>query len=516
MGNGPGGLTDYWDAFWRYDRLLGGCVWEWLDHGIRATAPDGSAYFAYGGDFGDQPNDGNFVCDGLLFPDRTPSPGLIEYKKVLEPVYVETLGVAGGVARLRVHNRYDFLTLDHVLLAWQLNEDGSAIRAGHSPLHDVAPGAAATIEIPCAVAVPVPGAIYDLTLRFTLAQATAWAEAGHEIAFAQVALGALAAPLAPQPDRAGPPLVAREEGSRLILRGGETEIVFDMARGLIERWSAAEQLLCTAGPRLTIWRAAIDNEARGGGERVVKEWHARFLHLAQHRLERFAWEQIGDTAVRVTVHARLAPPVFEAAIDCVYHYTIFGSGEVALELHGTPRGDWPETLPRIGLELDLPGTLDRVSWLGNGPGESYADSKQAARFGLWHATVDDMFTPYVRPQENGNRTDTRWVALRDERGGGLLASGDPTLDFSAHRFTTADLDWAQHTYELTPRPTITLHLDYQQNGLGTGSCGPGVMPAYQLHAQPFVFRVLLRPVAPGGPSPRELGRQTLAVEPTAQ
>src|SRR5919199_211287 len=157
--------------------------------------------------------------------------------------------------------------------------------------------------------------------------------------------------------------------------------------------------------------------------------------------------------------------------------------------------------------MTLPGTLDHVLWLGRGPGESYADTKQAARFGRWRATVDELFTPYVRPQENGNHTDTRWVALQDARGTGLLVVGDPTLDFSAHRFTTEDLDQAQHTCDLVPRPTITLHLDYRQNGLGSGSCGPGVMPHYQLHAEPFAMRVWLRPLGPGGAQPHELGRQ---------
>jgi beta-galactosidase/evolved beta-galactosidase subunit alpha len=510
MGNGPGGLTEYWEAFWRYDRLLGGCVWEWLDHGIRTTTADGRAYFAYGGDFGDQPNDGNFVCDGLLFPDRTPSPGLLEYKKVLEPVWIETLKIADGIAQLRVHNRYDFLTLDHLQLSWQLAEDGSGISAGHIALPDIAPRAAAGIELPATVAAPVPGASYHLTLRFTLAQATPWAEVGHEVAFAQIALGILA-PAVPQPQR-GAALVVHAEGSHLSIRGGEMEVVFDRSRGVIEHWRVADHVLCIAGPRLTIWRAVIDNEARGGGERVVKEWKSRFLHLAQHRLDRFGWEQISDTAVRVTVHACLAPPVYQSVIDCVYQYTIFGNGEIALELHGTPRGDWPAALPRIGLELTLPGALDQVMWLGHGPGESYADSRQAARFGQWQATVDDLFTPYVRPQENGNHIDTRWVALRDARGAGLLAAGDPALDFSAHRFTTADIDQAQHTHELTPRPTITLHLDYRQNGLGSASCGPGVLPSYQLHAEPFSFRVSFRPLVPGGASAQELGRQALAMQ----
>jgi beta-galactosidase/evolved beta-galactosidase subunit alpha len=509
MGNGPGGLTEYWEAFWNYDRLIGGCVWEWLDHGIRTTTADGRAYFAYGGDFGDEPNDDNFVCDGLLFPDRTPSPGLIEYKKVLEPVRVEAIDLGAAAARLRVHNRYDFLALDHLHASWQLTQDGLAIATGDLAIPEVAPGAATAIEIAYPAPPAWPGAAYRLTLRFTLARAAGWAEAGHEVAFAQFELP-IAIPPTPPAERAGmPPLQCHEAGAHLHIRGGATELSFDTASGAIDRWSFAGQTLVLAGPRLSLWRAAIDNEARGGGARVAEEWRARFLHLAQQRLDGLEWEQIDDAAVRVTVRACVAPPVYEAAFDCRYTYTIFGSGDQTLEVQGTPRGDWPATLPRIGLEITLPGALDRVVWLGRGPGESYADSKQAARFGLWRASVDELFTPYVRPQENGNHTDTHWVALHDAHGAGILATGDPVLDFSAHRFTTEDLDRARHPYELVPRPTIDLHLDYRQNGLGTGSCGPGVMPAYQLHAEPFIFRVHLRPVTPGGGSPRELARQPL-------
>jgi beta-galactosidase/evolved beta-galactosidase subunit alpha len=510
MGNGPGAFTDYWDAFWNYDRLIGGCVWEWLDHGIRTTAPDGRSYFAYGGDFGDEPNDGNFVCDGLLFPDRTPSPGLIEYKKVIEPVRVEALELGAGSAKLRVHNRYDFLTLDHLNAAWQLTEDGVAIGSGTLAIPEVAPGAAAAVEVPYGSHTPVAGAAYHLTLSFRLARAPAWAEAGHEVAFAQFELPVVTAPAQAHVRASMPALECHEEHARLRIRGGQAALSFDSVRGTIESWSFAGQTLLLAGPRLSLWRAPIDNEARGGGARVVQEWRERFLHLAQHRTERVGWEQLDDATIRVTVEACVAPPVYEAAFDCRYVYTLFGGGEVHVEVQGRPRGEWPATIPRIGLELTLPGTLDRVTWLGRGPGESYADSKQAARMGLWRASVDELFTPYVRPQENGNHTDTRWVALHDARGMGLLAAGDPALDFSAHRFTTEDLDRAQHSYELTPRPAITLHLDYRQNGLGSGSCGPGVMPAYQLHAEPFVFRVRLRPLVPGGASLPELARQARA------
>jgi beta-galactosidase/evolved beta-galactosidase subunit alpha len=510
MGNGPGSLADYWDAIWRYDRLIGGCVWEWIDHGIRTTAPDGRTYFAYGGDFGDQPNDGNFVCDGLLFPDRTPSPGLLEYKKVIEPVWVEALDLRTSTARLRVYNRYDFVTLDHLHGAWQLTEDGAIIASGPIALPEIQPRAAATIKVPYGLPVPLPGAVYHLTLRFMLGRPTAWAETGHEVAFAQFELP-VAAP-APAVVLSGTaPIRWHREGARLSIAGGETELSIDTLRGAIDGWSFAGRSLLVDGPRLSLWRAVIDNEGRGGGAQVANEWHQRFLHICRHRLDDIAWEQLGDTAVRVSVRSCVAPPAYEAAFDCRYTYILLSSGDLLLEVQGTPRGQWPTTIPRIGLELTLPGTLDQVRWLGRGPGESYADSQQAARFGLWRASVDQLFTPYVRPQENGNHTGTRWVALQDARGAGLLAVGDPTLEFSAHRFTTADLDQAQHTYELVPRSTITLHLDYRQNGLGSGSCGPGVMPPYQLHAEPFVFRLRLRALAPGGAEPGELARQSLVL-----
>lgn len=510
MGNGPGGLTDYWDAIRGHERLLGGCVWEWLDHGIRTTTPDGRTYFAYGGDFGDEPNDDNFVCDGLLFPDRTPSPGLFELKKMLEPVHVVDLALTADGASLEVHNRYAFRTLEHLNADWQVTRDGSVIAAGTSELPEVGPGVSATIDIPYSLPAPSAGAVYYLALRFTLARATTWAETGHEIAFAQFELP-IAAPRSTYPSAGMGRLTTREDQRSLRLQSGETMLAFDKALGMLDRWSVAGESLLVGGPRLSFWRAAIDNEARGGGERVVQEWRARYLHRMQHRLNSLTCKRISDEVVQVVVESTIAPPVYEMAFDCGYVYTIFGSGDIHLEVRGTPRGTWPATLPRIGLELTLPGTYERVQWLGNGPHESYADSRQSARFGLWNASVDDLLTPYVRPQENGNHTDTRWVALRDRRGVGLLASGEPTLDFSAHRYTTEDLEQAQHTYELLPRSTITLHLDYRQNGLGTGSCGPGVMPPYQLHAEPFTFIVWLRPLSPGRDGPEAAARRVPVV-----
>ena len=506
MGNGPGGLTEYWAAFRSYDRLLGGCVWEWMDHGIRTTTADGRGYFAYGGDFGEQPHDDNFVCDGLLFADRTPSPGLLEYKKLLEPVHVEVVALHAGVASLRILNRHDFVSLAHLQATWALAEDGRTIKAGVLALPDIAPGASATIELDCAVRAPQPGATYTVDLHFTLAQPQPWAAAGHEVAFAQLVLGVLAQPLPVV--RPATPVTVRAEGAMLAIRTGDTEIVFDCARGVISHWRVAGRTLVHAGPRLTLWRALIDNEARGGAA-VAEEWRKRYLHLAQHRLNNMSWQQVSDGEVHVRVETALAPPVLDAVLDCIYEYTIKAGGDVLLSVRGMPRGNWPAMLPRIGLEMTVPSTLDKVRWLGLGPGENYADSRAAARFGRWESTVDAMLTPYARPQENGNHMETRWVALQDDNDFGVMACGAPTINFSAHRFTTMDLDAARHPYELTAQPTITLHLDYAQNGLGSASCGPGVAAPYQLHAEPFAFSVTLRAVQAGIDEVAQLGREAI-------
>ncbi|HZO88367.1 MAG TPA: glycoside hydrolase family 2 TIM barrel-domain containing protein [Chthonomonadaceae bacterium] len=507
MGNGPGNLKEYWEAFYRYPRLTGGFVWEWLDHGIPKTTPDGCTYYAYGGDFGDEPNDGNFVIDGLVRPDRTPSPGLIEYKKVLEPVQSEAANLAEG--QIKITNRYDFLSLDHLAVSWSVMADGEVLQSGAVPTPQVAPGESHLLTLPVhAPARPAPGTDYRLNVSFTLAQETRWAPQGHEVAWAQFPLP-FASELGPQVRlESMPPLRAEETAQGLRLIGSNYALEFDTVRGIIRSWRHEGAEMLAAGPRLHFWRAPTDNDGgRRGG--ITAQWREAGLHLLQHRLDSFAWEEVGRNVVRVRVRARIAPPVYPNSFQCEYIYTLFGSGDLLLETHGVPEGKWPEMLPRIGLQAALPGSLRRVSWYGRGPGESYPDSKEANRIGLWTADVDDLYTPYIFPQENGNRSDVRWVALTDTRGLGLLAVGLPELNFSAHRFTTEDLDRALHTCDLKPREAIFLNLDYRQNGLGSASCGPGPLPRYQLRPEEFRFRLRLRPFSVDSLSAMALSRQVL-------
>ena len=502
MGNGPGGLSEYWELFYKSKRMMGGCIWEWVDHGIRRRAADGQEYFAYGGDFGDEPNDGNFVCDGLVFPDRRPSPGLTEYKKVIEPVKVEAADLARG--KFIVTNRYDFIGLDHLHLAWSVAVDGRVVQQGAMPAPKVPAGKSRAVTIPFEMpAAPAPGAEYVLTLSFTLAADTSWAPRGHEVAWAQFALPVKAKAPAAVPVTSMPAVTAREEGNLIRVAGPEFELVFNRAWGVMESWQAGGQKLLVAGPKLNFWRATTDNDRAWDN---AAAWRSAGLYRLQHRVDGVEVEEKGG-AVRIVSHVRIAPPVLDKAFVCEYIYTIYGSGDVIVEAHGVPQGEWPPSLPRIGLQMAVPLELGHVAWCGRGPGESYPDSKQAGRLGVWAADLGALYTPYVFPQENGNRSDVRWVALANTRGQGLLAVGMPTLNFSAHRFTTMDLENARHTCELVPRPEITLNLDYRQNGLGTASCGPGPWAQYLLRPEEFRFAVRLCPFSRDAGSPALLARQ---------
>ena len=524
MGNGPGGLKEYWEAFYSSPVLQGGFVWEWLDHGIRRRLPDGREYFAYGGDFGDDPHDGNFVIDGLLFPDRTPSPGLIEYKKAIEPVVVRARDLAHG--RFSLTNRFDFLDLSHLALAWDIEAEGKMIASGRANVPIVAAGASEELIVPYRLPrAPEPGVEYWLNIRFLLAASTAWAPAGHELAWAQfelplqsaadstgapgaaVASGTAAAPGATGPGAAGRRTRAPQNVLQLNRRGPVLEVTgtnfkldFDIARGRMGAMDYRGKRIVELGPRLTFWRATTDNDrALWGPSRDAREWMASGLHRLQHRIDDVQWEMLGGGTARVSVRSRIAPPVLGFGFDVEYQYIIDGRGGIRLEVTGRPQGKFPATLPRIGLQLHLQVSQDRVEWFGLGPHESYPDSRMSARVGRYVRELAELETPYVFPQENGNRSDVRWVTLTDPAGTGLLVKGRPHVNFSAHRNTPEEYEAARHTVDLRPRDEIILILDHRQNGLGTASCGPGVLPRYVLEPAELSFSVDMCPVSPGTP-----------------
>ncbi|THF79863.1 glycoside hydrolase family 2 TIM barrel-domain containing protein [Cohnella fermenti] len=481
MGNSTGNLREYWDAIYEYPRLLGGLIWEWADLAVEASvrgaadaAKRGQIYL-YGGDFGDAPHSGAFCLDGLLFPDRTPKSSLLEYKKAIEPVKVVSWNE--GTGELVLENRYDFLTLEHLEGDWTLLRDGETLESGKLPALRTLPGARETIRLASAAELPAAVGEYWLHVRFVLRERIPWAERGFEIAWADLALGIVGAeeersssvsplPLPPSPLQLK---YDNDNSPRLVTVQGEIfAFVFDKAKGTLASWQIGGRELLLSGPTVNLWRAPVDNDVH-----LAKEWIAagydRLLpdlrHASLDRLEE-------DGAVRFRAEFALGAKGEGVAFRTRLDYTVNGAGELLLEAELEALRPELPPLPRFGLELRLPRELERMTWFGRGPHECYADRKESGKLGVYGGTVSEQFVPYIRPQENGNKADVRWVRLEDAEGFGLRATavGAP-VNAGAHHYSAADLADAKHDFELTARGETILKLDAAQSGLGNHSCG---------------------------------------------
>ncbi|WP_202873386.1 glycoside hydrolase family 2 TIM barrel-domain containing protein [Kribbella capetownensis] len=486
MGNGPGGLADYQRILERYPRLQGGFVWEWIDHGLLLP---GAIDHVYGGDFGERVHGANFCIDGLLFPDRTPSPGLTEYKKVIEPVRIT------GPDPLTIHNLRTFASLDDLEFVWSEELDGEQIDAGRLEVPEIQAGSTAALPPPVETQPPteMPGDERWLTVRAVLAKDEAWAAAGHEVAWAQFRLGGGSAedrhdaPSPPQPEA----VVSGGVQERGVGRGGLGRVVlgvgeFEGSTGRLVRVGGVE----VEGPELDLWRAPTDNDCgQGGRNGVVGEWRAAGLDRLLHRVDGV---EVGQD--ELVVRARVAPDGLGVGVRATYRWVSADDG-LRLTVEVEPEGEWGGTAvsprcgswPRVGVRMVVPSNLDTVTWFGGGPGEAYADSREAARVGRYTSTVDELQTPYVVPQENGSRIDVRWAELTDAQGNGLRVEGAPYFQLTARRWTTEDLERARHRSDLTPRDHIYLNLDLAQNGLGSASCGPPATPQHTLEPGHYTF-----------------------------
>ncbi len=504
MGNSPGNLKEYWDAIWRLPRLIGGCVWEWTDHGIRQRTPDGREWFAYGGDFGDTPNDGNFCIDGLIFPDRIPHPGLTEYKKILEPVQLAAVDLRRG--KIEVRNRQDFAGLDAFECRWQVSRDSRIVQEGRLDLPEIPARTAATVGVPLKLPREADAADYRLTVSFALANDTAWAGRGHEVAWGQFDLPAPRAAASPIAAARMPAVTCEETDALARIASESFSLVFDKSAGAIREWICDGVLRATIGPRFQAWRAPTDNDATvWGSDKAAIRWREAGLDRLQQRIAGLSITRLGRQAVAIDMQAVYAAPALRPAFHCDFRTVVHGSGDVVIRTRVRPRADLPP-LARLGLRLHLPGAMDRFAWYGRGPHETHVDRKESGRIGVFGGTVQDQYVPYIRPQENGNKTDVRWAAVTDIRGAGLLAMGMPLLEVSAHHYAAEDFARARHTHELVRRDETILNLDYRQAPLGSNSCGPGPLPEYLLRPEPAEFSIRLRPFASESDDPMAVYR----------
>lgn len=485
MGNGPGNLKEYQELFYKYDKLQGGFIWEWFDHGIQSAASDGQMYYKYGGDFGDEPNAGNFCIDGLLMPDRTPSPGLLEYKKVIEPVETAEVDLRKGV--LKLTNRYDFISLDHLTLYYSIVKDDKVILSGTKEIKDIPARTTKIISLDYKFDFNQESiSDYYLNISYKLNQDTMWAKSSHELATAQFKLPIKAKNISVKPNGK---LEVIDKGFVLIVKGEEFEAAFDKVKGCLLYVIKDNIKIIEKGLQLNFWRAPIDNDMY-----IKDDYYKKyFLHLLHEITEEFYYEDKGDYIFvkAVTMNGACDSSWY---YHSTYEYKIFASGDILFTVEGQPMGmleNAPEMFPRIGVKMKLNKKCNKVKWSGRGPGESYSDSKQCNLFGIYEKTVSELFTNYVRPQENGNRTDCKWVSLTDDRGIGLMAVAEDKFDFSAMYYEVSDLEESKHTVDLKERDYIVLNIDYKQNGLGTNSCGQSQLEKYRCKFEPFKLSMKL-------------------------
>ncbi len=487
MGNGPGSIGDYWRAIRAAKRLIGGCVWEWVDHSIPLTTADGTTSYGYGGDWNDFPNDGNFCIDGLVFPDRTPYPSLIEMKAVYAPVAIALSDLAKGTVQLT--NRDFFRNLGHLQADWALMCDDQCMAEGRiAGLDGIAPGQTQEVALGFRTPQPKAGAQWYLNVQFTTVTGTAWAARGHEVASLQLVLPIAVPDVARVPRATMPALAVRQERNRVVVAGENWTLGFDTIHGRLDAWTLDGLPLLTAGPQIDIWRAPTDND------RYVKQrWRDAGYDRMQHRLDRFAVVAQDARSLVIEVDSTLAAVCRAALLRVHQRYTVYGSGDVVITSKVAVAGKNQPPLPRIGLRLALTGACDRMSWLGRGPHDSYRDFSESALLGTWRGLVQDQYVPYILPQEHGNKADARWLSVTDIRGSGLLVVPETPASISASHYSQEQLDKALHTGDLKREDATHVRIDHVHHGLGSNSCGPTPQPEHCLAAHgAYEFTVRLR------------------------
>jgi len=481
MGNSVGNFKDYWDLYDKYPRLQGGFTWDWVDQSLRIREKDGKIKWNY-----INYSDGANANDGLILADRTPQPEMQEVKKVQQ--YVTFQGVDARRGQVKVTNSYDFRSLDRLELAWQVIEDGQVTQQGKLPAPKLAAGKSETISLPVRDLKPGTEAFLGVSLR--LAQNEKWAPQGHEIAWEQFELQP-APRAASMPSRTGE-VKLEKTGNGFVVTGNGFRVGFDQTGALTSyQWRGSELLASALRPNL--WRVPTDNDEGGGPGSFASRWRQAGLDQLSVKVQEVKAEQVDPEEVRVSSVLLLTGKKGTITYTATNFISAHG---VEVQSNFQVEGEWPP-LPKVGVQLQLPGQFADVQWYGRGPHESYWDRKTGARIGTYRAKAAELSFSQVNPQENGNRSDVRWVRLTTSSGNGLEIRGVGELfNFTAHDYTDQALLDAKKTQEIVRDGKITLSVDWQQMGLGgDDSWSPRTHPEYLLKAKEYSFVLRFSPTS---------------------
>ena len=479
MGNGPGGLKAYQDMYRKYKRLQGGFLWEWYDHGIYTEEKD-KKYYKYGGNYGDFPTNGNFCIDGILMPDRTPSPGMEEYKQIIAPV--EITAVEGSMNKLQIRNYYDFLNLDTTTLYWEVKAEDQTIQDGIVEGLSVAPHEGKIITLPITAFELQENTDYYLNLTVCQKEERNYAPAGYEIKKVQI-------PMQIRKDG----FSVRETADKLQVTEGQGVLTVENSRvtakfstvfGKLISFGKDGKEYLTEGPRMNVYRATIDNDMY-----KKEDWMNKYFIQKPVEETEYVSCLKEDDKVIVQIGTFFSCYNQSWGFECDYTYTVYSCGQMKVEIQGkaVQRGKLePAFLPRIGVIMKGNKNFQKTMWYGMGPGESYVDSKAASIMGIYENTVDGMMTDYVFPQENGHHEQVKWFRIGDGKDG-LLCKMEEKLGLNLANYTDESLEKAQHPFEIEKADDVIIHLDYRQSGLGSNSCGEEQLEENKVKLQDFAM-----------------------------
>ena len=503
MGNSNGSLGDYFDAFETHHGLQGGFIWEWVDHGILVdggnTFPTlndslrnaNSRFWAYGGDFGDAPHDANFVCDGLVWPDRTPHPALWEFKHLAQPVGLRVLDVARG--EIEVFNKNYFSDLGNLRGEWQVKSEGEILARGEIENLQTAPQNSETVKLGLPQLNLQPDAEAFLNLRFFVTDTTNWCEANHEIAWHQWVFPIVRQAQSATSSTRSDIVEAEENDDEIVLRANGVAAVFSRAAATLTRFSRDGDNVLHAPLKLQVWRAATDNDGvrlwSGQEGKALGRWFQAGIDKLELRAVSCDLQR-DENGARVVCETSGDLPTLENAVSHHAVYVLDNNGALSIENEITVDESLKD-LPRVGVSFALKNGFEQFSYCGRGPLENYADRKRGSVIDVFETTVSDQYVPYVMPQEHGNRTDVRWFALQNGREV-LTVHAAETFEASVSHFTPEDLFAARHTIDLTPRAETIVNIDAQQRGLGTQSCGPDTLESYRIEAGTHLLNFTLQ------------------------
>ena len=491
MGNGPGDFEDYFQMIHKDDRMCGGFVWEWCDHAIaHGTAENGKTRYYYGGDHGEAIHDGNFCMDGLVYPDRTPHTGLLEYKNVYRPVRVVSYDQKNG--QIVLHNYMDFDNLkDYVDISYEMTQDGLTVKKGKLANVVAAPHSDAEVELK--LQVPNTGKVY-LKLIYRLKKQMPLLEQGYELGFDEMKLANeddrnRQAVKWMEQEKAIGTINVKENDRQIVLQAKDFTYVLDKRTGLFEDMQFAGRSYMNHPMELNIWRAPTDNDMY-----IKQEWKKAHYDAAYTRAYRIEVLQ-NKHGVLIMEHVAVVADTVQKILDVKMTWKINEDGKIEAVIEAIKDKEFPD-LPRFGIRMFLNKKMDEITYFGMGPQESYRDKHQASCHGLFRSKVAQMHEDYIRPQENGSHYDCDYVELTNGQCGIAAVSKNP-FSFNASVYTQEELERVSHNYELKESDSTVFCMDYAMNGIGSNSCGPDVMDKYRFDEEAFQFQFELIPFVKG-------------------